>query len=78
MARSGHPDSAGSQFFICLGDAKFLDQQYTGFGKLIQGDDVLGKLGEIPTVQSDGGEKSKPTRRAEVKSIRVTDQMPQG
>ena len=43
MARSQNPDSAGSQFFICLGDARFLDRQYTAFGQLIKGDDVLGK-----------------------------------
>jgi peptidyl-prolyl cis-trans isomerase B (cyclophilin B) len=41
MARSGHPDSAGSQFFICHGEPRFLDNQYTAFGKLIKGDDVL-------------------------------------
>src|SRR3954447_10166988 len=34
MARSQDPDSAGRQFFICHGDPKFLDHQYTGFGKL--------------------------------------------
>src|SRR3979409_2067816 len=38
MARSQDPDSAGSQFFICLGDASFLDRNYTAFGKLIKGD----------------------------------------
>ncbi len=37
MARSANPDSAGSQFFICDGDASFLDRQYTAFGKLIKG-----------------------------------------
>src|SRR6202167_6443312 len=42
MARSQHPDSAGSQFFICLADAGFLDRQYTAFGKCIKGDDVVG------------------------------------
>src|SRR5439155_628392 len=44
MARSANPDSAGSQFFICHGDAKFLDHQYTAFGKLIKGDQVLEKI----------------------------------
>src|SRR6266704_2302871 len=38
MARSNHPDSAGSQFFICHGDPAFLDGQYTTFGKVIKGD----------------------------------------
>ena len=41
MARSQDPDSAGSQFFICLAKANFLDRQYTAFGSLIRGDDVL-------------------------------------
>ena len=44
MARSNDPNFAGSQFFICHGDPRFLDRQYTAFGKLIQGDDVLEKI----------------------------------
>lgn len=53
MARSGHPDSAGSQFFICLANAPHLNGQYTAFGKLIKGDDVLGKIGDTPTDPRD-------------------------
>lgn len=71
MARSQHPDSAGSQFFICLADASFLDRKYTAFGKLIRGDDVLGQLGETPVGMSNGGEKSKPLTRVAVESIRI-------
>jgi peptidyl-prolyl cis-trans isomerase B (cyclophilin B) len=71
MARSQHPDSAGSQFFICLGDAKFLDRQYTAFGKLIQGDDVLGKLGDTVTTAGNSGEKSKPTQRISVEKVEI-------
>ena len=41
MARSNDPDSAGSQFFICLARTTHLDHQYTAFGKLVKGDDVL-------------------------------------
>src|SRR5204863_9089241 len=63
MARSQDPDSAGSQFFICLGDASFLDRSYTAFGKLIKGDDVLGKIGDTPTKAGNSGEKSKPLTR---------------
>ena len=37
MARSQHPDSANSQFFICFDDARFLDGQYTVFGQVIEG-----------------------------------------
>ncbi len=71
MARSNDPDSAGSQFFICLGDASFLDGKYTCFGKVIKGDDVLGKIGDTPVTRGGGGEASKPTQRVEVKSVEI-------
>ena len=48
MARSSDPDSAGSQFFICLAPANFLDGQYTCFGELIKGEEVLDTLGAMP------------------------------
>ena len=72
MARSQHPDSAGSQFFICLDDARFLDKQYTAFGKVIAGEDVLLKIGETPTT-SNGGEKSKPKDRVGVEKIVLSE-----
>jgi len=71
MARSQNPDSAGSQFFICLADARFLDHQYTAFGRLIKGDDVLGAIGDTPVTRSNGGEQSKPTTRVGVESIKI-------
>jgi peptidyl-prolyl cis-trans isomerase B (cyclophilin B) len=71
MARSQNPDSAGSQFFICLADAKFLDRQYTAFGKLIKGDEVLGSIGNTPVTGSGSGEQSKPTVRVGVESVRI-------
>ncbi|MEY2556646.1 MAG: peptidyl-prolyl cis-trans isomerase [Verrucomicrobiota bacterium] len=71
MARSSDPDSAGSQFFICLANVSRLDNQYTTFGKVIKGDDVLGKIGDIPTAMSASGEKSKPTKRVTVESIKI-------
>ena len=71
MARSANPDSAGSQFFICHGDASFLDRQYTAFGKVIKGDDVLEKIANTPTGPSAGGENSKPTQRVEVQSVKI-------
>ena len=73
MARSANPDSAGSQFFICLGDASFLDRQYTAFGRLIRGDDVLGRLGDVPTRSAGGGEKSRPVERQQVSSVRIVE-----
>jgi peptidyl-prolyl cis-trans isomerase B (cyclophilin B) len=71
MARSQDPDSAGSQFFICHGDASFLNRQYTAFGKLIQGDDVLEALANTPCARGGGGEASQPTVRVELKSVRI-------
>ena len=44
MARSGHPDSAGSQFFICVADVPFLDGQYTVFGEVLKGMEVVDKI----------------------------------
>jgi peptidyl-prolyl cis-trans isomerase B (cyclophilin B) len=68
MARSAHPDSAGSQFFICHGDARFLDKQYTAFGKLSAGDDVLERLASVPCA---GQERSTPIERVAIESIRI-------
>ena len=71
MARSSDPDSAGSQFFICTGDAGFLDHKYTAFGKLIKGEDVLEKIASTPVTSSSSGEPSKPTKRVEIKSVKI-------
>lgn len=66
MARSQNPDSAGSQFFICHGNPTFLDHQYTAFGKLIKGDDVLEKIATTPTHAPD-----RPDKRIGVISIKI-------
>jgi len=70
MARSQDPDSAGSQFFICDGDAGFLDHHYTAFGKLIKGYDVLDKIANVP-VRFANGENSRPVERVDVVSVRI-------
>ena len=70
MARSQDPNSAGSQFFIVHGDARFLDNQYTAFGKLVDGDDVLEKIATA-AVKPDGRENSTPANRMGVNSIRI-------
>ncbi len=44
MARAAHPDSAGSQFYICLAPAPFLDGQYTVFGQVTEGMDTVMKI----------------------------------
>ncbi len=66
MARSQDPNSAGSQFFICHGNPSFLDHQYTTFGKLIKGDDVLEKIATTPTTTPD-----RPVKRVNVESIKI-------
>jgi peptidyl-prolyl cis-trans isomerase B (cyclophilin B) len=71
MARGPDPDSAGSQFFICLAPVHRLDHQYTTFGKLIKGDDVLEKIGDIPVTRNSVGEMSKPTKRVVIDSIKI-------
>jgi peptidyl-prolyl cis-trans isomerase B (cyclophilin B) len=71
MAREPDPDSAGSQFFICLAPVTRLDHQYTTFGKLIKGDDVLAKIGDTPVTRNSMGENSKPTKRVTIEKIDI-------
>ena len=66
MARSNDPHSAGSQFFICHGNAAFLDKKYTAFGKVIKGDDVLEKIATTPTHPQD-----RPNKRMGVESVTI-------
>ncbi len=66
MARSNDPNSAGSQFFICHGDPRFLDRQYTAFGKLIKGDDVLEKIATAPTLPGD-----RPVKKVSLTSVKI-------
>jgi cyclophilin family peptidyl-prolyl cis-trans isomerase len=53
MARSQNPNSAGSQFFICLDRCPHLDGQYTAFGKVTDGIDVVREIGAVQTAQGD-------------------------
>lgn len=62
MARSSDPNSAGSQFFICLSRERTqaLDGKYTVFGKVIGGLDVVQKIGKVQTTANKYGEPSSP------------------
>jgi peptidyl-prolyl cis-trans isomerase B (cyclophilin B) len=62
MARSAQPDSAGSQFFICVADSFFLDKQYTVFGEVVSGMDVADKIVGQPRDSRDN-----PNERIEMK-----------
>lgn len=62
MARGGHPDSAGSQFFICVADSPFLDRQYSVFGEVVSGMDAADKIVSMKRDANDN-----PLERAEMK-----------
>ena len=62
MARSANPDSAGSQFFICVADTPFLDRQYTVFGEVVSGMDVVDKI-----VSQSRDRRDNPDERIEMK-----------
>jgi peptidyl-prolyl cis-trans isomerase B (cyclophilin B) len=61
MARANDPDSAGSQFFICVADANFLDWQYTAFGEVVGGMEIADK---IVAMKRDG--RDNPLERVEM------------
>ena len=62
MARAQDPDSAGSQFFVCVSDSTFLDGQYTAFGRVVRGMEVADA---IVGVKRDG--RDNPEERIEMK-----------
>ena len=61
MARAQDPDSAGSQFFICVADSLFLDGQYTAFGNVVSGMDVVDR---VVAAKRDG--RDNPLERIEM------------
>jgi cyclophilin family peptidyl-prolyl cis-trans isomerase len=70
MARSQDPNSAGSQFFIVLKDSNFLDGQYTVFGRVISGMDIVDKIASIKTDSSDA---PVDTETAKMTKVTVSD-----
>ena len=74
MARETEPDTAGSQFFICLGAISRLDGKYTTFGRLIKGDDVLTRIGDTPVTKNSAGENSKPTKRVVIRDVKIVSE----
>ena len=65
-ARTADPNSAGSQFFIMHGDAPHLDNQYTAYGKVIEGMETVDKIATAAT-----GESDRPVKPASIKSIKI-------
>lgn len=75
MARSGDPNTNGSQFFVCLSrdGTSFLDTQYTTFGECIKGADVITKIAGTPTNAED-----RPMEPPVIKSVKLVDADPLG
>jgi peptidyl-prolyl cis-trans isomerase B (cyclophilin B) len=72
MARTADPNSAGSQFFIVHAEhARHLDGQYTVFGKVEDGLEVLDEIAGLECAFGPGGERSTPKQRVEVQSIEI-------
>jgi peptidyl-prolyl cis-trans isomerase B (cyclophilin B) len=67
MARANDPNSAGSQFFICVADSNFLDWKYTAFGEVVSGMDVADK---IANMKRDG--RDNPLERVEM-TVTIAD-----
>ena len=66
MARTNDPNSASSQFFVCHDNANFLDNNYTVFGKVIDGLDIIDQIANVAKDQNDN-----PLEKVEM-SIRIT------
>ena len=68
MARSSDPDSAGSQFFVVTSDSTFLDRQYTVFGQVTDGIDVVDKIVNLPRDDNDC-----PLQEAKMLQVTISD-----
>jgi dolichyl-diphosphooligosaccharide--protein glycosyltransferase len=75
MARASDPNSAGSQFFIVVDDTPFLDNQYTVFGRVIEGMDVVDRIAQLPTVGGTGPDREQPANPddARIISVRIVE-----
>ena len=71
MARSFMPDSAGSQFFIMHKDSPHLDGEYAGFGKVIEGIEIIDKIAETKTNRSDKPKKDQKIEKVTVETFGV-------
>jgi peptidyl-prolyl cis-trans isomerase B (cyclophilin B) len=67
MARAQDPDSAGSQFFICVADSFFLDRQYTAFGRIVRGMEAADQIVALPRDRADN-----PNERVDM-TVRVVE-----
>ena len=71
VLQPGKPDSAGAQFFVCVTDQPSLDGQYTVFGRVSEGMDVVQKISEAPA-----DERGMPLERIAIRSVTIRDTPP--
>ena len=72
MARSGQPNSGGSQFFIMVKDSNFLDGKYAAFGKVLQGMEEVDKIVATPSDNTEqGGNGGRPIKEEKMKTVTV-------
>lgn len=74
-ANTGKPNSAGSQFFICVADAPHLNGKYTAYGRVLEGQDVADGISNVST-DATGPKKDRPHQEIRLKSVRVA--LPKG
>ena len=79
MARSNHPDSASTQFFIMHDDAPHLDGDYAAFGRVVWGMETIDALADLPVTYnwSMGGEMSKPLQEPVIKDVTFITAIPE-
>ena len=71
MARAGHPDSAGSQFFVMHADADYLDGQYAAFGKVTEGMETVDAIAKTPTDFRDRPKTEQRMKKVTVETFGV-------
>jgi cyclophilin family peptidyl-prolyl cis-trans isomerase len=71
MARSADPDSAGSQFYVCVAPASHLDEQYTVFGQVTDGLDVVLAIGKVDT-----GRQDRPLKDVVMNKVTIKEATP--
>ena len=71
MARTNDPNSASSQFFICYGDASFLDGKYAAFGKVVEGMETVDDFCKVERVYNSMGELAMPKEPLKIAKAEV-------